>query len=244
MGDLDMPSASARTGNAQALRQAVLQYDPEYTQLLAQQRKEGLKEFMNTSSSKAGGQLISLNTLVHHADLYLDTAAALQNGTFRPGNAVYQAVQDLTGKAQPTNAALVAQFLAGETGKVATGGTPTEGEVNKVLAKLGTSSSPDQIAGAGQTLLQIASGRMIPLKEMRDKAGLQKFVDILGPDARNILIKRGYDPETMQKATGQTPRAPIVVIDPNGGAHPFATEAGAQAFENMVKQSGGTTRRQ
>jgi hypothetical protein len=169
----------------------------------AAEREKTLSEFMNTTAGHAGGQKLALNTLIHHADLYLDAAKALKNGTFTPGNEIYNKVASTFGAAPPTNAALLAQFFASETGKVATGGVPAEGEIKSILKSMSTSGSPEAMEGAGKTLIGIAAGRMIPLKELRDKANLQKHVDILGPDAREILARRGFDPETMKPATAK-----------------------------------------
>jgi len=198
-GNEGAPSGRAASqGAGLQIMNALYQYDPEFTPLLAQQRRDILKEFTNTGMTHAGGQRLALNTLIHHADLYLDAAAALKNGTFKPGNEIYNKVATMFGAAPPTNAALLAQFFAGETGKVATGGVPAEGEIKKILENMSTAGSPAAMEGAGKTLIGIAAGRMVPLKELRDKAGLGKFVDILGPDAQEILQRRGFDPETMK----------------------------------------------
>src|SRR5262249_55628077 len=132
--------------------------DPNWDEATLDNRYQTLREFTSTGMSHAGGQALALNTLIHHADLYMQAAEALKNGTFRPGNAVYNAVATTFGAAPPTNAALVARFFASETGKVATGGVLAEGEINGILKNLGTDASPAAIAGAGKTLLQIAAG--------------------------------------------------------------------------------------
>jgi hypothetical protein len=191
---------AAMSGPGLQLMTALYQFDPEWSPLLAQQRKETLKEFTSTQSSHAGGQLLALNTLVHHADLYLEVSQALKNGNWRPGNELYNRVASAFGSAPPAEANLVARFLASETGKVASGGVPAEGEINGILGTMRSDGSPDQMAKAGQRILQIAAGRMAPLKERRDAAKLQNFVQILGPDAQAILQRRGIDPETMQPA--------------------------------------------
>jgi len=213
-GDV-MPSANSRNPGAGALRQAVMQFDPDYTPLLGQQRRETLKEFTNTSANKAGGQSLALNTLIHHADLYMQTAEALKNGTFKPGNAVYNAVATAFGKAPPTQANLVARFFAGETGKVATGGVPAEGEINGILKSLGNEGSPEQMYGAGNSLLQIAAGRMQPLQERVNDAKLQPYVHVLGPDAKEILERHGFDSATMKP---RMPGGPAGGRGGNGGA--------------------------
>lgn len=200
--ELPPTGRQASTGAGKQVLDAVYQFDPQYTSLVAQARKKTLDEFTSTQIGHAGGQLLALNTLVHHADLYQQVGEALQNGSFRPGNEAWNRVRDLFGAAPPTDANLVARFLAGETGKVATGGVPGEQEVNGILANLKTDAGPDQIKSAGQRILQIAAGRMTPLKELRDKNKLQGIVDILGPDAQEILTRRGFDPETMKPVGG------------------------------------------
>jgi hypothetical protein len=174
--------------------------DPNFDEANIEKRFDTLKEFNNTSIGKAGGQALALNTLIHHADLYQQAGEALKNGVFKPGNAAYNAIASMWGSAPPQSAALVAQFLAGETGKVATGGVPAEGEVNKILKSLGSDSSPEQIQDAGNKMLEIASGRAIPLVERVKDARLENVVHVLGPDAQEILKKRGFDPNTMKKA--------------------------------------------
>lgn len=174
--------------------------DPNFDDANIENRYNTLKEFTSTSTGKAGGQVLALNTLIHHADLYAQAATALKNGSFRPGNAAYNAIATAFGSAPPTSANLVARFLAGETGKVATGGVPAEGEVKGILASLGNDASPEQIANAGKTLLQIAAGRATPLMERVKQAKIEKQIQVLGPDAQEILKRSGFDPETMKPA--------------------------------------------
>ncbi len=115
-----------------------------------------------------------------------------------PGKKIYNEVSALFGAPAPQNAALVARFLAGETGKVATGGVPAEGEIKGILGSLGTDASPEQIRGAGRKLLEIAGGRATPLMERIKNAKLENVVQVLGADAKEILKRRGFDPETMK----------------------------------------------
>jgi hypothetical protein len=218
----------------------------------ATQRQKTLEEFTTTQASHAGGQLLALNTMIHHADLYLDAVAALKNGTFKAGNAVYNAVATAFGAAPPTEAALLARFFASETGKVASGGVPAEGEINGMLKTMSTDGSPEAMERVGKRLIEIAAGRMGPLKARRDNARLQKLVPILDPDSQEILARRGFDPETMKPVTGaRRPRPPaggttgkIVVKAGDGTLHPFDTEAQAKIFEDSVRAAGGTTTRQ
>jgi len=200
---MDPATLRATLRRSPGLISQIQKLDPNFDEADIDKRYNTLKEFTSTSSSKAGGQLIALNTLIHHADLYMDAADAMKNGTFRPGNAAYNALATMFGSSPPNNAALVARFLAGETGKVATGGVPAEGEIKGILSNLGTNASPDQMRQAGEKLLQIAAGRATPLMEKVKDAKLDKVVRVLGPDAQAILQRRGFSGETMkQTSTG------------------------------------------
>jgi hypothetical protein len=194
------PPSFTRGGPGSAIMRKVLLINPDYNANMWQAQRDTVNEFSNTSVGKAGGQALALNTLVHHADLWLQAAEALKNGNFRPGNAAYNAVASTFGSAPPTEANLVARFLAGETGKVASGGVPAEGEINGILKNLGNDAGPDQIAAAGKSLLQVAGGRMVPLKERAKAMHVDGIVQVLGPDAEAILRRRGFDPETMKPA--------------------------------------------
>lgn len=201
-GRMDPQTLRAALRKNPGLLKDIQKLDPKFDEAAIDSRYNTLKEFTSSSNTKAGGQVLALNTLIHHADLYQQAADALKNGSFKPGNAAYNAVSGMMGSPAPQNAALVARFLAGETGKVATGGVPAEGEIKGILANLGTNASPEQIKGAGDTLLQVAAGRMIPLKEKAQQAKIDGIVPVLGADAKEILARRGYDPETLKRGGG------------------------------------------
>ena len=235
-GDLLAPTGrSANTGPGLQLMNALMQYDPQYSVLLGKGRTDTLKQFTDTHPGAAGGQVIALNTMLHHADLYLDAAAALKNGTFKPGNEIYNKVATMFGSAPPTNAGLLAQFFASETGKVATGGVPAEGEIKSILEKMSTSGSPEAMEGAGKTLIGIAAGRMLPLKDRRDKWKLDKLVDILGPDAKDVLQRRGFDPETMKPMPAGGGAGGAAGALPKGGGK----SADASVITQFLNANGG-----
>ncbi len=209
----------------------IQQVDPQFDEANIDKRYNTLRDFTNTSNTKAGGQALALNTLIHHADLYQQVGDALKNGSFVPGNAAYNAVSQMMGAPAPGNANLVARFLAGETAKVATGGVPAEGEVNGILKSLGTNASPDQIKQAGQTLLQVAAGRAIPLQETVHDAKLDNVVHVLKPDAQAILAKRGYDPNTLKPVAQGGGGNGVTVKAPNGKTYTFKSQAAADTFK-------------
>ena len=185
----------------------VLKIDPGFDEANMDKRYQVLKEFSDSNATKAGGQVLALNTMLHHADLFQQVGAALQNGSFKPGNALYNRVTSELGSAPPQDARLVAQFLAGEVGKLSKGGVATDGEIKQIMKELGDNGSPEQIEHAGDRLVQIAAGRAIPLAEKVQDARLGNVVKVIGPSAREILQRRGYDPDTLKKRNAQTPTA-------------------------------------
>ncbi len=189
--------------------------DPSWSEEKLKNKYNTLQEFTSTSNTKAGGQLIALNTLIHHADLYNEVADALKNGQWRVGNALYNKVSTAFGSAAPPNANQVMQFMAAESAKLATGGVPAQSEIHSILSNIDTNGSPDQLRGAADTTLQVAVGKAIPLMERVKKVGLENSIDIIGPDAAEILKKRGIDPATLKKAAQQaaTPAGGYMVGD-------------------------------
>lgn len=212
-GTYDAETVKKVLGKNPGLISQVKALDPDFDQANVDKRSQTLKEFTKSGTTSAGGQAIALNTLIHHADLYLQASEALHNGSFKPGNAAYNSLATMFGSAPPQNADLIAQFLAGEGGKVATGGVPAEGEIKAMLSKLGSSNSPEGSRGAAQTIISLAAGKLAPLQEKVRDAKLEKVVHVLGDDAKEVLTRRGFDPNTMK------PRGMIQARDPQGKLH-------------------------
>lgn len=229
-GRMDPQTLRATIRRTPGVLNQIMALDPKFDEGKIDERYNTLKEFTSTSTGKAGGQAIALNTLIHHADLYQQVGEALKNGSFTPGNALYNKVASVFGSAPPQNAALVARFLAGETGKVATGGVPAEGEIKGILSSLGTNASPEQISQAGKTILQIAAGRATPLMERVKNSNLDNVVHVLGPDAQEILKRQGFDPNTM-KPSGGGAQGGKVSVAAGGKTYNFKTQADADAFK-------------
>jgi hypothetical protein len=224
-GDFAPQTVRAMLRRNPGLMSEVKKVDPQWDEADLESRYDTLKQFTNSSISKYGGQVTALNTLIHHGGLFQEVAQALKNGNFTPGNMVYNKVATLFGAAPPTRADLVARFLAGETAKVAIGGVPGEREVNGILGNLGQNAGPEQLDQAGKTIIQIAAGRAVPLREIRDKNRLQNRVDIIFPSARAILERQGFDPETLE------PKAAAATVRYMSGGRPYNIPAGqAKAF--------------
>lgn len=201
-GELDPKTARAMLRSSPGLLGQIKTVDPGFDEANMERRYDTLKEFNSTSNSKAGGQAIALNTMIHHGELLAQAGEALRNGSFKPGNSVYNTISTMMGSAAPNNYNLVAQFLAGEVGKVSTGGVPGEHEIKRVLDTLGSNSSPQQMEQAGKMIIQIGAGKLQPLNDRVKEAKLDNVVHLIGQDTKDILQKRGLNPDTMRPEGG------------------------------------------
>ena len=81
-GRSTIPSAASRSQTAPLIRNAVFQYDPEFSEQRAQIRKA-------FTSGTDGRNIGALNTATVHLDQFADAADAMRNGSFRPGNEIF-----------------------------------------------------------------------------------------------------------------------------------------------------------
>lgn len=180
------------------LYDAVKAKDPDFGMDKLVQKYNTLREFTNMSNTKPGGQVVAINTLIHHAQLMQEVGDALKNGSFKPGNWAYNKISEMFGGAAPNDAKLVSQFLASEAGKVATGGIPAQAEIHTLMERLGSDNSPEALKSAGQQIIRIMGGRALPLQETLKKTGLDHRMSVIGPDAADIMKKNGFDPDTLK----------------------------------------------
>lgn len=138
-GRMGMPSGSSRSPGAQQMRNAVLQFDPGFSEQRAQVRKA-------FTTGPDGKNIGALNTAVVHLGRLGDTAEALQNGTFTPGNELFNYVKDKFGSAATTNFGLLRDAVAGEMAS-ALKGTATDIEIEKMGKSIRGANSPEQMRG-------------------------------------------------------------------------------------------------
>jgi hypothetical protein len=122
-----------------ALKQAVQQYDPQFSDQRAAVRKA-------FTTGKEGQNLGAINTAVVHLGRLADTAESLKNGSFTPGNEMYQYFKDKFGSQAVTNFQLLKDAVAGEMA-AALKGTATDVEIANMKQSIRASNSPEQMRG-------------------------------------------------------------------------------------------------
>ena len=166
-GDIAMPPAGSRAPGAQALRQAVINYDPTYTDA----RYKGKQQF------KTGGdadKLVSLATALSHAQAAVDHSNQLG---FAPG---------LPFNASAADSAYTkdAQFVTGELGKLVEGKALTQGEYEEHIKGL-NSVRPEVRNAALNESLNLLNGKV--------KGIFQKYKASTG---ETLPVDKFLDPET------------------------------------------------
>lgn len=160
-GRATIPSGSARTQAAQQMRNAVFQYDPTYSDQRAQVRKA-------FTTGTDGRNIGALNTAPVHLDQLADAAAALSNGSFRPGNQIWNSIRSTFGASAPTNFDGLKSAVSSEMA-TALKGNATDQEIKAINNTIQSSSSPKQLAGIIDTNLDILKAKLNTYKERYDQ---------------------------------------------------------------------------
>lgn len=169
-GDIPLPSPSTRSPEAQALRTAVMTYDPTFTQ----SRYTGKQQF------KTGPDAVSIQggaTMLGHLQDSLANSAKV--GTAPALDTKFQT---------PTDAAYMkdVQLYTGEVGKLVTGKALTVDEGDKLLSGLNSWR---------QDVRDASLNELAKLSQSRIQAGMQKYKTATGQD---LPLDEFFDKPTQQ----------------------------------------------
>ena len=177
-----MPEGRAATSGPGALmRQAVYQYDPDFSAQRAQTRKQ----FASDKNIQA------LNTAAAHLDQLGEAAKALNNGSFVPGNAIWNDIKQTFGSSAPTNFSAVQAAVASEMAS-ALKGNATDPEIAAMRENVAKAGSPQQLAGVVDTNLHLISQKLNEKNEAYHQyiPGDQVWSPV-HPTARGVFDKHG-----------------------------------------------------
>lgn len=178
---------TAGSGYNKQVSNAVNQYDPQFSTQRAQLRSA-------FTTGKQGDNIGALNTAVVHTDQYIDALNALKNGTFRPGNAAYNALSNLFGGAPPTTAKAIANAVAGETA-TALKGNATDQEIAAVHSGMPDTGSPEQIAAYAKSQLHVLGAKLNTYQERyNQQIPNDKVYSPVLPSAKAVFDKNGINP--------------------------------------------------
>lgn len=169
----------------QQLQQAVMQYDPSWSE-----QRAALRGAFTTGPEAAN--IGNLNTGTVHAQQFLEAAQAMQNFTFRPGNAAWNAMSRLFGSAIPTNLEAIKNAWAGEMAS-ALKGTATDPEIASIKKGIDDVNSWDQFQGVVNENLKALGAKLNTYHERAQRTGVGEWSPIL-PSAREVFRQHGMDP--------------------------------------------------
>lgn len=212
-----------------------MEADPKYAGLMA--RIHALNpdydatQFANRSRTRQafttgtqGQQVNAMNTAMQHLDLLADAATALQNGSFTPGNALYNKVATAFGGPAPQSFDQIKHYLDGEIGNMVKKGAVTDKEMADQGATGGSTGSPQQIQTYLNNAIRITASKFNSLhyqaaQALGDRDPLVQ--SLLMPEAKAVLAKHGVNPDGSSMTPASAPGGPpppgkIRVRGPNG----------------------------
>jgi hypothetical protein len=186
-GRATIPPLGTR-GSGALIRDAVFKYDPQFNEQRAQIRKA-------FTTGPDGRNIGALNTASIHLGQLHDAVVAMNNGSFQPGNAVYNYIAQKFGSDKPTNQQFVLNALAGEAA-TALKGNATDPEIAHVLASLqGGFSSPQQALGITQEGLKVFGAKLRTYEDRYKQTNPDDNVwSPIMPSAKAVFDKYGINP--------------------------------------------------
>ena len=205
-GDITAPTGrAATTGAGGQIMNALMQYDPTFNE-----RRAAIRKAFTTGPD--GRNIGNLNTAPVHLDQLYDAAMAMKNGSFQPGNEVWNRVSTLFGSSMPTNFDALKVTVSGEMAN-ALKGVATDPEIAHINETLNRAKSPEQLAGVIETNLESIAGKLNTYKERAQQQDVGKWSPVL-PSARAVFQRHGIDPDTLKKtgggAAGGGGKAPLI----------------------------------
>ena len=119
----------------------------------------------------------------------------MDNGTFQPGNDLYNRVSTIFGAPAPTNYNGLKEALAGEMDRALHGTSTIEGR-QAISATMPAKAAPGQMAGIVETALHTLGAKMQEVHEQYQQGTGGKdpnWTPIL-PSALAVFQKHGFDP--------------------------------------------------
>ena len=204
------PSAFAqKTPYWQGMMRAVNAADPQWSEQRAQVRKA-------FTTGPDGRNIGALNTATVHLDALQQAASALGNGSFQPGNQVYQYVQTKLGTTPPTNFEGIKSAVSGEMAQ-ALKGNATDIEIRNIAAGIDKQNSPQQLAGYINSQMGILSQKLQTYDQRYHQQipGDTNWSPVL-PAARQSLQSHGI-PQNSAAPNGSSPAPEGTVVHMQDG---------------------------
>ncbi len=216
-GRQSAPSGFAqKTPYWQGVMQNVYAVDPQWSEQRAQIRK-------NFTTGSTANNIGALNTATVHLDTLADVAKALDNGSFRPGNEVFNAARTMFGGSTPTNFSGVKSAVAGEMAE-ALKGNATDIEIANISKDIDAKNSPKQLADYINTQMHVLNQKLGTYQQryQQQLPGDTTYSPVL-PAAQAVFQKHGIGGGAQAAAQQATP---IYATNPQTKARVVSNDGG------------------
>jgi hypothetical protein len=156
-----------------------------------------------------GQQITAINTAIGHLHDGLEAAEAMKNGSFQPGNAVYNKLRTKFGSDTVTNFDSFKRALGGEVVKALTGRV-TVPELEEFRDAISSSASWPQLRTALVDTGKIMGSKLNSLQDTGKRLKMKDTDQYISPRSKEALGKMGLDPETMRPAAKGPDLSPSV----------------------------------
>lgn len=196
--------ANLRTPKGQKAVMMATELDPSWDVSLAGQRASVRKDF--APSGKNGQSLQAISTAIGHLDSMLSNGQNLNNDDIQLWNKVKNSAQRRTGSPKVDKFLADRDAVTSELGRVfQTTGVVTQAERDEFRQRINEASSPEQINAVAGEWVDLLKSRTDTIKEgwKQSMGGTEPPTPFLTPKAKQTLVKRGYDPNTLEKTQKQ-----------------------------------------
>lgn len=139
------------------------------------------------TSGPQANQLRSIGVAVNHLDTIKQLSVALKNNDVPAINKFSQQLAQWTGQAAPTNFDAAKAVVGPEIIKAIVQGGGGVSERNKAQELLNRANSPQQLAGAIDTIMKLLRGQVQGFKQQYEAAGLKDFNARFTPEQQKAL---------------------------------------------------------
>jgi hypothetical protein len=203
--------------------------NPDYDGTQFPSRNKARQAFTTGSQ---GQQANSMNTAIGHLDQMSDAMKGLDNSDVQVVNQAKQWLGTQFGGAAATNFNTLKVAVSGELASVLKKSGATDAEIRNVESTISSKNSPTQLSGYIDTQIPILGSKLSALNYQfhqamgaRPGGGADPF-QVLSPEAKAVLVKRGFDPDNPHIKSGGAAAKPIVQHSPSTGQYRYSNDGG------------------
>ena len=211
-GHMSVTPMTFRTAYGQNLFKSIMAVDPTWTETRAQTRK-------NMTTGPVGKTADALNTAPVHIDDWVTAMQAQQNGSFVPGNAIYNKWAGILGSDKPVTTNAIKDAVSDEIAGSLKQSGATDTSIKAQQENFKNAASPQQAMAVGKSAMGVLRDKLNIYQEkyQRDNPTDTGF-NLIQPTTAAIFNKYGVVPNPGGLAQTTTPGQPA------GTNHPAAPQ--------------------